>query len=69
MDTGFTNLGLLALSPCGLATYDMQTEMLSIACWRFTLACWLTYKYFNIVSNIVNKKTAKKQLFFGCPFS
>jgi len=25
----FTNLGLLALSPCGLATYDMQTEMSS----------------------------------------
>ena len=27
MDTGFTNLGQLALSPCGLATYDMQFEM------------------------------------------
>jgi len=23
---------------------------------RFMLACWLTYVYFNIVSNIVNKK-------------
>ena len=30
MDTGFKNLGLLALSPCGLATYDMQTEMSSL---------------------------------------
>jgi len=26
-DLEFTNLGWLALSPFGLATYDMQTEM------------------------------------------
>jgi len=29
------------------------------------LACWLTYRYFNALSNIVNKKTAKKQLFLA----
>jgi len=27
-----------------------------------------TYGYFNIISNIVNKKTAKKQLFFLAAF-
>jgi len=26
-------------------------------------AYWLTYWYFNIISNLVNKKTAKKALF------
>jgi len=36
-------------------------------------ACWplrdrLTYGYFNIVSNIVNKKMAKKQLFLAAFF-
>jgi hypothetical protein len=69
-------LGLLALSPCGLATYDMQTEMSSspptgkgASYWRFMFACWQTYRYFNIVSNIVNKKLKKKKLFFCCPFS
>jgi len=66
------SLNGLALSPCGLATYDMQTEMSSspptgkgASYWRFMFACWplrdrLTYGYFNIVSNIVNKKMAKK---------
>jgi hypothetical protein len=29
MDTGFKNLGWLALSPCCAAAYDMQTEMSS----------------------------------------
>ena len=29
------------------------------------LACWQTYEYFNIVSNIVNKKTGKKALFLA----
>ncbi len=33
---------------------------------RFMLACWHTYMYFNIVSNIVNKKMAKNQFFFVC---
>ena len=28
-------------------------------------ACWLTYDYFNIVSNIVNKKMTKKALFLA----
>ena len=27
------------------------------------LACWQTYRYFNIDSNIVNKKMPKKKLF------
>ena len=36
---------------------------ISVACWRFMLACWLTYGYFNMVSNIVNKKMAKKAHF------
>ena len=31
--------------------------------------CWLTYGYFNVFSNNVNKKTNKKALFFGYPFS
>ena len=31
-------------------------------------ACWLTYRYFNIVSNIVNKKMAKKELFLAFRF-
>ena len=31
-----------------------------IACWRFVFAFCQTYWYFNIVSNNVNKKTAKK---------
>ena len=56
--------GLLALSPCGLATYDMQTEMSSIACWRFMLACWQTQAYYNILSNNSQKKRPKKH-FFG----
>jgi len=41
----------------------MQTEMSSIACWRFMLACWLTYGYFNVDTNNVNKKMAKKGFF------
>ena len=32
------------------------------------LASWQTYVYFNIVSNIVNKKTAKKELFLAALF-
>ncbi len=36
---------------------------ISVAYWRFMFACWLTYGYFNIVYNIVNKKMDKKQLF------
>jgi len=28
-------------------------------------ACWQTYEYFNIVSNIVNKKMTKKALFLA----
>jgi len=35
------------------------------ACWRFMLACWLTYGYFNAFSNNVNKKTNKKALFLA----
>ena len=31
-------------------------------------ACWQTYGYFNIVSNIVNKKMVKKQLFLAVLF-
>ena len=31
-------------------------------------AVWQIYGYFNIVSNIVNKKTAKKQLFLAFRF-
>jgi len=38
------------------------------ACWRFMLACWLTCLYFNILSNNVNKKTAKKQIFLAALF-
>ena len=38
--------------------YGLHTKMLS-------LACWLTYWYFNILSNIVNKKTAKNALFLA----
>ncbi len=52
--------------PAGRATLWL-TDMQSIAYWRFMLACWLTYWYFNIVSNIVNKKMSKKQ-FFLLPF-
>ena len=29
------------------------------------LACWLTYVYFNVTSNNVNKKMAKKALFLA----
>ena len=32
------------------------------------LAFWQTYRYFNIDSNIVNKKMAKKQLFLAFRF-
>ncbi len=35
------------------------------ACWRFMFACWLTYGYFNVFSNIVNKKMYKKATFFN----
>jgi len=35
--------GRLALSTCGLATYDMQTEMSTIAYWQFMFAFWQTY--------------------------
>ena len=28
-------------------------------------ACWLTYVYFNVLSNNVNKKTNKKALFLA----
>ena len=35
------------------------------ACWRFMLACWLTYVYFNVFSNNVNKKMTKKALFLA----
>jgi len=41
---------------------DMQSEVFS-AYWRFVFAIWLTYVYFNIVSNIVNKKMDKNELF------
>ena len=37
------------------------------ACWRFMFACWQTYGYFNVITNNVNKKMAKKALFFGQP--
>jgi len=35
------------------------------ACWRFMLACWLTYVYFNVYANNVNKKMTKKSTFFA----
>jgi hypothetical protein len=35
------------------------------ACGRFILAFWLTSGYFNVLSNNVNKKTAKKALFLA----
>jgi hypothetical protein len=38
------------------------------ACGRFMLACGLTYVYFNVFTNIVNKKTNKKALFLP-PFT
>jgi hypothetical protein len=31
------------------------------------LACWLTYGYFSVFSNIVNKKMNKKALFLATP--
>jgi len=42
------------------------------ACWRFPstgsgqvmLACWLTYKYFNLFTNNVNKKMDKNNFFY-----
>jgi len=58
-------LGWLALCPCHSVAYDMQTEMSSIACWRFMLACWQTCGYFNIFPNNVNKKMNKKALFLA----
>jgi len=76
LDFGLTNMRLLALSPCGLATYDLQAEMSSspptgkgASYWRFMFACWQTYAYYTILSNISQKKTAKKALFIGRPFS
>jgi len=39
--------------------------MKSIAYWRFMLAFWQTYGYFNVFSNNVNKKTNKKALFLA----
>jgi hypothetical protein len=38
------------------------------ACWRFMFAIWQTYRYFNIVSNNVNKKMNKKGAFFATFF-
>ena len=68
-------MGRLALSPCCAAAYDMQTEMSSIAYWRFPstgsgqvmLACWLTYGYFNVNSNNNQQKNDQKSTFFGHP--
>ena len=53
-------LGFLA---CICWYENVRFYAISFAYWRFMLACWLTYWYFNIVSNIVNKKTNKKALF------
>jgi len=46
----------------------MQTEMSSIAYWRFMLACWQTCGYFSILTNNVNKKMNKKALFLAFRF-
>jgi hypothetical protein len=50
----------------------MQTEMSSspptgkgASYWRFMFAFWLTYGYFNVFSNNVNKKMNKKALFLA----
>jgi hypothetical protein len=37
----------------------------TVACWRFMLACWLTYWYFNRDSNISQQKNGKKTLFLA----
>jgi hypothetical protein len=37
------------------------------AYWRFMFAFWQTYGYFNIDSNKVNEKMAKKALFLSIP--
>jgi len=42
----FTNLGLLALSPCCAAAYDMQTEMSSSPAGGLSFAFWQTWGEF-----------------------
>jgi len=47
---------------------NVRFSAISIAYGRFMFACWQTYGYFNIVSNIVNKKTVKKHFFLAALF-
>jgi len=61
----FTNMRLLALSPCCAAAYDMQTEM------SFSPTgglCLPSGKYTGILTQFqtkVNKKTVKKHFFLA----
>ena len=45
----------------------MRFSAISIAYGRFMLACWLTFAYYNIIPNIINKKMTKKQIFWAIP--
>jgi len=62
-------LGRLALSPCGLATYDMQTEMSSSPAGGLCLPAGKHTGILTLLQTIVNKKNGQKATFFGRIFS
>jgi len=45
----------------------VRFSAISIAYWRFMLACWQTCGYFNNVSNNSQQKNGQKRTFFGHP--
>ena len=50
---------------CGSPLYLSPPTGKGASYWRFMLAFWLTYVYFNVFSNNVNKKMNKKALFLA----
>jgi hypothetical protein len=55
--------GSKTLPRCGLRHATLK----SFAYWRLVLACWLTYAYYNILSNNSQKNNGEKCTFFVSP--
>jgi len=61
------DLGLLALSPCCAAAYDMQTEMSSSPAGVLRLPAGKHEIILTHYQTTVNKKMSKKNFFMSCP--
>jgi len=61
----FTNHESGPAGPEDRATLWLTDMLFLFAYCRFMFVCWLTYVYFNIKTNDVNKKMTKKHFF--CP--